>query len=129
MTNRTDRSETRYMSMWAKRERSVLHFCEHFPRMKQNDNHKMRSVRLECSPANEFQSGISTLTILSLPKPGSCHHCGPSLHFLPCVALTAKEQQLWLKNPKLPEQERKEQLALPAASTKGLPNSPVLTWT
>lgn len=74
-------------------------------------------------------SRLGSVTILSLSKPGCCHHCGPSLHFLPCAAFTAQEQQIWLKNSKLPEQERKEQLALPAESTKRLPNSPVLTWT
>lgn len=89
----------------------------------------MKMGRLECSPATEFQIGIGALTILSLSKPGCSHPCGPSPHFLPCVAFTAKESQLWLKNSKLPEQERKEQLALPAESTKGLPNSPMLTWT
>lgn len=107
----------------------VYYINEHFPRTKQNENHKMKKGRLECFPASEFQTGIRGLTILSLPKPWSCHHCGPSPHFLPCVAFTAKEQQLWMKDSKLPEQERREQLALPAESTKRLPNSPMLTWT
>lgn len=107
----------------------VYYINEHFPKTKQDDNHKMKRGGLECSPASEFQTGIRVLTILSIPKPQSCHHCGPSTHFLPCAAFTAKEQQLWLKNSKLPGQERKEQPAFPAEPTKTLPNSPMLMWT
>jgi len=76
---------------------------------------------------NSRLGSIRALTIVSLPKSGNSHLSEPSLHSPPLCGIYSYNSGCTAT--KLPEQERKEQLALPAESSKKFPNSPVLTWT